>query len=137
MNDIQKQNIARLRGSGLGYGTIASRLGLPLSTVKTYCKRNSLSPSPCAADTQTDSLFCPQCGKDVVQAGKRKPRRFCSEECRVTWWNCHKDLVTRKAVYGISCAGCGMMFESYGDRNRKYCSHTCYISTRFGVNRHD
>ena len=61
-----------------------------------------------------------------------KRKMFCSDACRVAWWNCHKDLVTRKAVYMIPCAGCGKVFKSYGNRNRKYCSHGCYINARFG-----
>jgi len=132
MNAAQKQLIGKLRNAGLGYGTIASRLGLSLSTVKSYCRRNDISPNPSAADSPECRPFCPRCGRPVISLEKRKQRRFCSNACRVAWWNGHKDLVSRKAIYLISCTGCGIVFESYGNRNRKYCSHACYINARFG-----
>jgi hypothetical protein len=28
-----------------------------------------------------------------------------------------------------------MKFKSYGNSNRKYCSHGCYIKSRFGTER--
>ena len=42
MNDSQRCEIQRLRGEGVGYTAIAQALSLPINTVKTYCKRNSL-----------------------------------------------------------------------------------------------
>ena len=38
----------------------------------------------------------------------------------------------RKAVYHFVCACCGEPFTAYGNENRKYCSHSCYIAGRFG-----
>lgn len=38
----------------------------------------------------------------------------------------------RKAFYPMVCAECGEKFLSYGNRERKYCSHACYIKARFG-----
>ena len=34
-------------------------------------------------------------------------------------------------TYIITCKQCGKKFTSYGNRNRKYCSHKCYIYHRF------
>jgi len=31
----------------------------------------------------------------------------------------------------MTCARCGKEFTSYGNKNRKYCSHDCYIKARF------
>ena len=31
-----------------------------------------------------------------------------------------------------TCPACGKTFSAYGKRNRKYCSHECYIIDRFG-----
>ncbi len=30
------------------------------------------------------------------------------------------------------CPRCGSTFRAYRNRNRKYCSHECYIADRFG-----
>lgn len=40
MTDAQKENIRYLRGEGLGYRAIASRLGISENTVKSFCRRN-------------------------------------------------------------------------------------------------
>jgi len=62
----------------------------------------------------------------------RKHKRFCSDLCRNRWWNSHLDLVKRKAHYEYVCPACKTAFSVYGNANRKYCSHACYIRARFG-----
>ena len=42
------------------------------------------------------------------------------------------DLVNRKANYECTCEKCGKKFISYGNKDRKYCCHECYIEDRFG-----
>ena len=34
-----------------------------------------------------------------------------------------------KKENGVLCVCCGIDFESYGNKNRKYCCHECYIKT--------
>ena len=43
MTVSQKQEIAKLRGRGVGYGKIALALGISQNTVKSYCRRNNIS----------------------------------------------------------------------------------------------
>ena len=43
MTDMEKEKIRYLRGEGLGYKAIASRLALSENTVKSFCRRNGLS----------------------------------------------------------------------------------------------
>ena len=52
--------------------------------------------------------------------------------CRNKWWNSHLNLVNRKAVYQYVCPGCKKEFSVYGNGNRKYYTHECYIKDRFG-----
>lgn len=75
---------------------------------------------------------CEQCGIMVVQNPGHKHKRFCSDKCRMLWWNSHQDLVKRKANYEFTCARCGKAFISYGNKSRKYCCQECYIEDRFG-----
>ena len=75
---------------------------------------------------------CPNCGEEIRQIAKRKKKRFCCDKCRNEWWNSHLELIKRKAYYEHTCQGCGKTFTSYGDRNRKYCCHECYVKDRFG-----
>lgn len=132
MNIEQKNQIERLRGEGFGYGKIAALLGLSKNTLKSHCKRNALSGEAAEDVPDSDRTFCRQCGKPVRQIPGRKTMKFCSDECRVVWWNSHPDAVCRKAVYTFICPCCHKTFTAYGNSSRKYCSHACYIKDRFG-----
>lgn len=134
MTDIQRMKIKELRLAGLGYKKIAQALSLSVNTVKSYCRKNNLAgvmattPSS-PADIKT---FCKQCGKDLIQNPNQKTLLFCSKECRQTWWNAHPEMVNKKAIYSYLCPHCGKEFTAYGNSKRKYCTHSCYISYRFG-----
>lgn len=60
---------------------------------------------------------------------KRK-RMFCSDACRMAWWNAHPERVQRKAYYTLTCRHCGKQFESYGNSHRVFCSRDCYLKFR-------
>lgn len=78
----------------------------------------------------TGTRTCPQCGKTVEPLTGRREKKFCSDACRMAWWNSHSDLVRRRAYYSLVCEYCGKPFESYGNKNRKYCSRTCYLQSK-------
>ena len=42
MTDKDRREITQLREAGRGYGWISRQLGIPLSTVKSYCIRNNV-----------------------------------------------------------------------------------------------
>ena len=46
MTDAQKEQVRYLRCEGLGYGAIATRLGISENTVKSFCRRNNLTGMP-------------------------------------------------------------------------------------------
>ena len=79
--------------------------------------------------------ICKNCGKPVEQTAGIKHRIFCSKKCRQEWWNSHPEAVKQKAIYVFTCPNCGNAFTVYGNKNRKYCSHSCYITDRFGKER--
>lgn len=134
MTDEQKTKISELRAEGCGYGTIAQRLGMSPNTVKSFCRRNKaeLERQIPAGVPERHSYPCKNCGKPVQQTPHRKRKMFCSDHCRNTWWNSHLEQVQRKAIYEFTCPCCGKQFTVYGNKNRKYCSHECYIEHRFG-----
>lgn len=119
MTDNVKKEITQLRSSGIGYGRISRQLGIPLSTVKSYCIRNNV---PSKARGQV----CLQCGHAIEPRQTSNRKRFCSDGCRIRWWNHHTHLMKANAV----CVHCGKKF--HGRSGRKYCSHWCYIAERFG-----
>ena len=137
MTDTEKTRIEEMRKEGLGYGRIAKVLGLSDNTVKSYCRRNNLKRAAAPQEKIVEEGVCRCCGKPVMQIAGRKEKKFCSDVCRMRWWNEHKDLVNRKALYEFTCAGCGKKFSAYGNAARKYCSHECYIEDRFGGDCYD
>jgi len=132
MTDKQKQQIAAYRESGMSYTQISKLMDLSINSIKTYCRRHNLG-GPLAFDVpMSQTVACLNCGKKVAQNPGRKEKKFCSDRCRMLWWNSHTDQVKRKANYECTCIRCGKVFISYGNKARKYCSHSCYIEDRFG-----
>ena len=132
MTDRQIEQVHILRKQGISYGEVSRLLGLSENTVKSYCRRNGLNGvRRMAAGTHMEGHFCQNCGLPVPQTSGRKVKKFCSDRCRNAWWNAHLDIVHRKAVYLHECAHCHKPFTAYGNANRKYCSHECYVEDRF------
>lgn len=133
MTDNEKAAIAEHRRKGCGYKKISHLTGVCESTVKTFCRRNGLAGIAAESESpRTAEQPCKYCGKAVVQYPGRKEKKFCSDACRNKWWNSHLGLVKRKAMYEFVCPRCKKTFYAYGNKNRKYCSHECYIEDRFG-----
>lgn len=130
MTEEQKDKIIQFRKQGFGYSDISRELDISKDTIKSFCRRNGLVPS--CEKYFDDKDKCRECGKPLIQQEKRKRRIFCSKVCREKWWTKHADRINRKAVYTFTCAGCGKSFTAYGNSKRKYCSHNCYITDRFG-----
>ena len=119
MTEKGKKDIADMRRQGISYTKIAATLRLPTSTVKSYCTRNRLA----SQDTQHS---CLQCGNVLLDGEVKRNRKFCSDACRMKWWNHHTDLMKDNTV----CQHCGKSFHSRA--GRKFCSHACYTAERFG-----
>lgn len=137
MTLFQKDQVRRLRSEGMGYLKISACLGVSKNTIKSYCKRNNIRRVVAVPETKQENkekeilVFCRNCGRSIIQRLGMKPRKFCSGECRTTWWNRNLNQVSKKSIYYLECAGCGKPFESYGTKNSKYCTHNCYIKDRF------
>jgi sigma-70 region 4 type 2 len=129
MNQDEKARIIELREEGLSYTEIAKRMDISKNTIKSFCRRNGITETK---KDKRDLGVCEFCRKPISQPVARKKKRFCSDSCRNKWWNSHMDEVDRKASYECVCRYCDKTFFSYGNKNRKYCSHQCYINDRFG-----
>lgn len=143
MTDEQKMQITKLRADGYGYIRVAQMLGISENTVKSFCRRNQLTGKvvmeiPKAQTISEEGVrLCLCCGGTVKQNPGRKEKRFCSDKCRMKWWNNNLDKVKHKAVYEYICPHCGSPFTVYGNSHRKYCSHECYVEDRFGGGQHE
>ncbi len=121
----QKMEIITLRSNGITFSDIAEQLGLSINTVKSFYRRYGNALEKAAASC------CQRCGKSIVQPSGAREKKFCSDKCRMDWWNAHRDDVNKEAFYDYVCECCGRHFRAYGNKRRKYCSHECYIADRF------
>ena len=137
MTEQQKITIRNLREQNFSYIAIARAMSLTVSTIKSYCQRSGLAGNRKGAfKSQLDNLkalptFCRCCGSQIIQKEKVKHRIFCSDECRVIWWNSHLELVKRRNPHTDRCICCGNEFTWHGSKVRKFCSHACYIKHRY------
>ena len=127
------KQVQELREAGYSYSRIAVVLGVPKNSVKSYCSRFSIRPGSRAQLADEDgALRCTQCGHVITSERSSALRRFCSKECRMRWWNVHRDHAKSKTMQMVVCANCNKAFRSYSGGHRKYCCHACYIAHRFG-----
>ncbi|NLK23272.1 MAG: RNA polymerase subunit sigma-70 [Clostridiales bacterium] len=138
MNPLKGKQIRELRLNGAGYRSIASIVGLTRDMVRNYCKKHNLAGNASVLTRNLnkdieDGVVCLYCGKRIIQSGKGRHRKFCSDLCRREWWQTHPEKLHKKdtAIYECRCKYCGEKFISYGNKNRRYCSHNCYIKDRF------
>ena len=113
--------INNMRLEGHSPSVIAAKLGLSAGTVRSHIHRHPNIPGAKA---------CKNCGRPLMQPKGRREKKFCSDICRMAWWNSHQEDVNRKAYYELVCQHCGKEFESYGNKNRKYCCRACYVASR-------
>ena len=111
--------ITELQNKGMGYKRISALTGLPVNTVKSYCRRHAVGKYE----------ICQQCGSPVKQTPHKRSKKFCSDACRMAWWKVHPEQIQRK-VYHLTCAWCGKTFDSIGNGKRQYCSRACYADAR-------
>lgn len=122
MTENQKEIIRELRKQGAGYGVIAQHTGISLNTIKSFCRRSKLAVLEVAD-------VCKFCGGKLEG---RKDKRFCSRHCRYEWIKKNGQKIRHQKEYRATCKYCGKEIVSYTKGARKYCSHNCYITDRFG-----
>lgn len=133
MTSLQKEQILSLHYDGMSFSKIAIKLDLHENTVKSFYKRyKNTDAIVIEKNFSINSACCQQCGIPIQQREKVKPRRFCSDTCRMAWWKAHQEEVDKKSIYNFVCANCNKSFDSYGNKTRKFCSRDCYFQTRFG-----
>ena len=131
MTTSQKARISQMRLDGESYATIADALGLSRNTVKSFCLRNLHPESLEERAAPVKNGVCAQCGKGFTLCPGHRQRRFCSDHCRMAWWNAHRDLLKSNAKVEQTCVFCGKHFMGYERQQRKFCSHACYIADRY------
>ena len=141
MTNEQKVQIIALHKRGSSLTEVADKLGLPIGTVKSFCRRNQISstaevvPQPertsnsdGTVETTKPNETCKRCGAQLERMLHHRRKLFCSDECRLAWW--HENRHLAKGTSERNCSACGATFSA--DASRKYCSHNCYIKARYG-----
>lgn len=143
MTQDQKQKVKELRLEGLGYQAIARIVGLSRDSVRSFCKWHDLAGHGCVValnitEKKLKNVLCLHCDTPLIHKPKGRTRKFCSDTCRQSWWSEHQEAKNQneKAIYNYTCRYCGRDFSAYGNRNRKYCSHSCYIKHRYEEGKH-
>lgn len=126
MTESERKHIIELQYQGFGYKKIAKLTGIPVNTVKSFCARHPVQ----IEELQESNTLCRNCQAPLEQIPHKRKRLFCSDACRMAWWNAHPERVQRKAYYTLTCRHCGKQFESYGNSHRVFCSRDCYLKFR-------
>lgn len=136
MTDSEKKRIRAMRSDGKSYAEIAAALNIQTGTIKIYCQRSNLGGIRSAVGRAAHGKVssCEQCGQAVKQQNGRKHKRFCCDACRLAWWSEHRSEVKQNTTHTFTCAYCGKEFSLYGVTARKYCTHECYVRSRFSAN---
>jgi len=61
-----------------------------------------------------------------AQVGNRPAARFCSDQCRIEWWEAYHRANPRDEEPAGSCGMCGAPLEGK-KKGQKYCSRFCYL----------
>ena len=105
-------------------------------SIKSYISRKmrKLKASEAEQNGFSEYKKCKQCGILMHQTEHCKGKKFCSDRCRIIWWNANRDLALRASAHQQICTVCGSTFFTY---HGQYCSRACYgkaRSQKAGVN---
>lgn len=124
----QKERVIELRRRGHSFGEIAEQVDISRNTIKSLCHR--LKIEPIQLGTEAQDGICLHCQIPFTPVTGKK---FCSTNCRLSWWHANPQRLNRKAIYTFTCPNCQQPFSAYGNSKRKCCTHACYIRHRFGT----
>lgn len=134
MTNEQKENVRKMRGAGASYAKIADALGLSENTVQSFCRRNNLTGGLLKAVEPNSKAepVCLNCGAPIKQTPGYRGRKYCSDRCRIAWWNKHPTEPGRTNIRMFTCLTCKKQAAAYGKRERKYCSRSCSGRSKAG-----
>lgn len=124
MTKEQKSLVVKLRDQGMTFAAISEKLNISVNSIKSFYRRSG------NAVNDENQLCCKECGKPIIQPFGTRKKKFCSDKCRMLWWNAHRKEVKLKSADRYKCSCCGKAFQAYA--HRKYCSRDCYLKMRFG-----
>ena len=121
MTENQKNQIDECRENGMTISETADATGLPLGTVKSYCRRR---------ESEQPDTVCKYCGAPLTHTEGHKEKHFCNQSCYFRWRYAQGDL--KRTEYKKKCAYCGKTFTIVSKKKQKYCSRACFLKSRGG-----
>lgn len=161
MTDAEKRTAEKMRAEGYTYSMISKEIGVSINTVKAHINRKAkketqieiirkASPravmlrisdskhttfsatSPRPVTDIPAGILCKRCGSPLVNTPGHRQKIFCSKSCQERHWREHRNIMLCGSLVSCICSGCGKEILDYKGHHRKYCSHQCYISVRYG-----
>lgn len=121
MTQIEKDRISEMLRSGKSPAEISDKLGISYNTVKSFLRRNKPA---------VEKPVCPNCGEPLVFTPHKKKKKFCSDKCRMHYWNTHPQEMNLTNATTIQCEVCGKDVLSYRKKPRRFCSRACAVKGR-------
>ncbi len=118
MTDKEKTTIDNLAASGTSITDISEKLHISRNTVKSYLQRKKTVD------------VCLNCGAVLTHIPQKKKKKFCSDKCRMHYWNTHPNEMSHTNAVIIKCEVCGKDVLSYLKKTRRFCSHECAAKGR-------
>ena len=127
MTEDEKTRVRELRNRGLGMQAIADIMKMSRDNVRYLLRKEGLGG---AVGNTAEGRICMECGRTLIHTDGKRKRRFCSDSCRMKWWNRRRDTRRSKSMKELACPVCGQIFWAYGSSHRRFCSTECYLAWR-------
>ncbi len=118
MTDKEKTTIDNVAASRTSITDISEKLHISRNTVKSYLQRKKTVD------------VCLSCGAVLTHIPKKKKKKFCSDKCRMHYWNTHPNEMSHINAVVIKCEVCGKDVLSYRKKTRRFCSRECAAKGR-------
>lgn len=79
MTDQERRIIKNLRADGYSMVDISHLTSVPYNTIKSYFRRHK--------DAIPKHTKCLNCGKAIEVIRGKKTKKYCSDRCRISYWN--------------------------------------------------
>ena len=118
MTNIEKNAIISMNEKGMSVTEISEILKISKNTIKSFLQRKK------TAD------ICLNCGTVLIHIPHHKKKKFCSDKCRMHYWNVHQNEMSHTNAAIIKCEVCGKDVLSYRKKPRRFCSRECAAKGR-------
>ncbi len=118
MTNVEKNAIISMNEKGMSVNEISEILKISKNTIKSFLQRK-----------RTDDV-CLNCGAVLTHIPHKKKKKFCSDKCRMHYWNAHTNEMSHTSAVIVKCEVCGKDVLSYRKKTRRFCSRECAAKGR-------